>query len=38
MMKNEYGYEPITTFWDDFSIADVFGASAVKDTYKRAGL
>ena len=36
MMKNEYGYEPITTFWDDFSIADVFGASAVKDTYKRA--
>ena len=19
------GYKPITTFWDDFSIADVFG-------------
>lgn len=36
MMKNEYGYEPITTFWDDFSIADAFGVGAVKDTYKRA--
>ena len=25
-----------TTFWQDFSIADAFGASAIKDTYKRA--
>ena len=25
-----------TTFWQDFSIADVFGVDAVKDTYKRA--
>lgn len=25
-----------TTFWQDFSIADVFGIDAVKDTYKRA--
>lgn len=25
-----------TTFWQDFSIADAFGVSAVKDTYKRA--
>ena len=25
-----------TTFWMDFSIADRFGANAVKDTYKRA--
>ena len=25
-----------TTFWMDFSIADRFGVSAVKDTYKRA--
>lgn len=24
-----------TTFWDDFSIADIFGARAVKDTYRR---
>ena len=25
-----------TTFWMDFSIADRFGISAIKDTYKRA--
>lgn len=25
-----------TTFWMDFSIADRFGVSAVKDTFKRA--
>jgi len=30
------GYKPITTFWEDFSIADAFGVGAVKDTYKRA--
>ena len=30
------GYKPITTFWEDFSIADQFGKAAVKDTYKRA--
>lgn len=30
------GYQPITTFWSDFTIADAFGASAVKDTYNRA--
>lgn len=30
------GYQPITTFYEDFSIADMFGASAIKDTYKRA--
>lgn len=30
------GYEPKTSFWDDFSIADNFGASAVKDTFNRA--
>lgn len=29
------GYKPITTFYEDFSIADVFGLAAVKDTYKR---
>lgn len=29
------GYEPQTTFYEDFSIADMFGISAVKDTYKR---
>ena len=30
------GYEFKTTFWQDFSIADAFGAEAVKDTFKRA--
>ena len=29
------GYKPITTFYEDFSIADKFGMEAVKDTYKR---
>ena len=33
---NVNGYETFTTFWNDFSIADVFGISAVKDTYRRA--
>ena len=28
-------YKPQTTFYEDFSIADVFGTSAIKDTYKR---
>lgn len=30
------GYTQITTFFEDFSIADNFGISAVKDTYNRA--
>ena len=30
------GYQPITTFYMDFSIADRFGISAIKDTYRRA--
>lgn len=29
-------YKPITTFFQDFSIADKFGVSAIKDTFKRA--
>ena len=29
------GYKPITTFYEDLSIADHFGVEAVKDTYKR---
>ena len=32
------GYEPKTTFWQDFSIADKFGLSSIKDTYKRVFL
>lgn len=30
------GYKPITTFYQDFSIADNFGINAIKDTFKRA--
>ena len=33
---NINGYETITSFWIDFTIADRFGVSAIKDTYKRA--
>lgn len=29
-------YECMTTFWEDFSIADKFGEKAIKDTFKRA--
>lgn len=35
MQKEEFGYESFTTFYSDFTIADAFGAKAVKDTYKR---
>lgn len=35
-IKEMTGYEPVTTFFTDFSIADAFGVSAIKDTYKRA--
>lgn len=30
------GYEPKTTFWMDFSIADKFGIEAIVDTYNHA--
>lgn len=30
------GYKPITTFWNDFSIADNYGLEAIQDTYNRA--
>ena len=30
------GYTQITTFFEDFSIADHFGIAAIRDTYKRA--
>ena len=33
---DEIGYEQKTTFWQDFSIADRFGADAVIDTFQRA--
>lgn len=28
------GYQPITTFYTDFSIADKFGINAIKETYQ----
>lgn len=36
MMSSELGYEPITTFWEDFSNAEGFGHDAVRNTYDRA--
>jgi len=35
-IESETGYKPQTTFWDDFTIADRFGESAIKDTFERA--
>ena len=36
MVKEMIGYELITTFYEDFSIAEMFGGTkAIKDTYKR---
>lgn len=36
-MYNEYENERVkTTFWDDFSIAELFGKGAIVDTYERA--
>lgn len=35
-VMKECGYTPITTFWNDFSIADKFGIDAIKDTFNRA--
>lgn len=31
-----FDYECVTTFWQDFSIADKFGIDAIRDTYNRA--
>ena len=30
------GYQPKTTFWQDFSIAECCGRDAVKDTFRQA--
>lgn len=35
-MKEECGYDTISTFWEDFSIAEPYGESAVIDTFDRA--
>ena len=34
--EGAFGYKQITTFYEDFSIADNFGVKAIKDTYNRA--
>ena len=35
-MLQETGYKTITTFWEDFSIADRYGTNSIKDTFNRA--
>lgn len=35
-MADYIGYTPITTFWEDFSIAEKGGLNAIKDTYNSA--
>ena len=35
-IEEETGYKPQFTFYEDFSIADHFGVSAVKSTYNSA--
>lgn len=35
VMAEEMGYTPLTTFWQDFCIADKFGLQAVRGTYRR---
>lgn len=37
-VANMNGYETMTTFWADLTIADVFGAEAVQETYDRINL
>ena len=34
-VKENGGYETISTFYTDLSIADVYGIAAIKDTIKR---
>ena len=31
-----FDYETKTTFWDDFSVAEIFGKDAILETYARA--
>lgn len=35
-MTLENGYKTKTTFWEDFSVADAFGANAINDTFNNA--
>lgn len=34
--EGQLGYKQITTFFQDFGIAENFGVAAIKDTYKNA--
>lgn len=36
--ENTLNYKTISTFYDDFTIAEAFGVDAIKDTYERAML
>ena len=35
-IKEQTGYKAITTFWDDFSVAEMFGSDAVIHTFNIA--
>lgn len=35
ILKNG-GYEMKTTFWEDFTIADLFGTTAIQETFDRS--
>lgn len=35
LIEAETGYRLMTTFFEDFSIADKYGMAAIKDTYQR---
>ena len=35
-IEEETGYRPVTTFYQDFSIAEHYGEDAIRDTYARA--
>lgn len=34
-MAESIGYKPITTFWDDFSVAERFGKEAILETTEK---
>ena len=34
-IEQELGYKPITTFWDDFSVAEQFGREAILETAEK---
>jgi hypothetical protein len=36
LIMSEVGYTPKTTFWEDFTIADLYGVAAIQDTYNRS--